>query len=273
MRAKDLIVEDTHAVKLKTKNLDYYLRQKCPLAYQKAKEGKLIFRGRESEQPVSKFFPHRVRQSPYAANNFYNLLLSNLPNWSSYPRRDRSIICTTNLIKTEDYGEAYVVFPLNNPNIGICTGSDLWASFPYLWEKADIANVNRLNVGLQLLLESIGTVLSSIPNVEELETDYNKLLSVFQHIKESWNDDLINYLESNMSMSGMDVFNALKMYNGDMLEALTDLLDPSKNDFKCVSLSDFNVKSDSREVWFESPALLFHLKTFREHFADLGIRC
>jgi len=62
--------------------------------------------------------------------NFYNFLTSDvLKNWSKFPRRNKSLICSLSSFNASGYGEIYYVFPENGSTIGVCPAQDMWNSF------------------------------------------------------------------------------------------------------------------------------------------------
>lgn len=125
MRAYQFLLEDKQPLKIKPEDLIDYIKENCPIAFERAKQGFFIFRGFYDDSPVMLYNPHKTpRISPYAKHNYYNLLLSNLNNWKNYPKRNLSLICATTYNLASGYGDVHVVFPFDNPKIGICSDVD-----------------------------------------------------------------------------------------------------------------------------------------------------
>ena len=63
--------------------------------------------------------------------NYITLLIDYiLPSWKNYPKRSKSLVCSSSKSISWGYGnKAYVVFPYNNAKIGVCSEVDLWESF------------------------------------------------------------------------------------------------------------------------------------------------
>jgi len=69
--------------------------------------------------------------------NYYTLWMDNDPAWASFPKRSRSLICSTSLNIASSYkgqgGKPMVVIPVENCTIGVCSAADLWESFRFGW--------------------------------------------------------------------------------------------------------------------------------------------
>lgn len=88
------------------------------------------------------------RESAWATRNTYTLIIDNLSSWKKYPKRSKSIIMTTD--RSDAQGRAgnnipYICFPINGSKIGICPEDDIWDSFPRLFSRFDISNLNHFN--------------------------------------------------------------------------------------------------------------------------------
>lgn len=264
MRAFEILCEDRRGLDIEKKDLINYIKEKCPIAYDRAKKGYFIYRGMEKDiyHPyIYAYKPHRgQRQSPYAHGNFYNLLLSKLDNWKDYPPRNRSLICASNVGKTSNYGFPHIVFPTNNPVIGICSDEDIWDSFPN-FETINISDAEEFNIELQNFLTRLGKYSP------KLQKSYPALRRAFADIKKMSQTKPPHELYTNTHnsvsdelMSDFDNF-VFNKFNGDVEEAVKFLLDPEKNGFKKVRLSNYNVKGD-REVWFYGSAILVEIEPY-----------
>jgi len=68
----------------------------------------------------------KERRSAYA-DNYYTLLINNLPSWKEYPKRQ--IICTDVPFRYRA-NNVYRIIPKNGAKIGICPSDDIQADFP-----------------------------------------------------------------------------------------------------------------------------------------------
>ena len=93
-----------------------------------------IFRGSKTynqskvmfSNPASRIEP---RKSAMNIGNYYTLWMDNNPEWAEYPKRSKSLICTSCSAFANWYGFVKVVIPLVNTKIGVCPEIDIWKSF------------------------------------------------------------------------------------------------------------------------------------------------
>lgn len=72
----------------------------------------------------------KPRESAHSRFNHYTLWIDNDKAWSSFPKRSRSIICTTSRDKASNYGNVYAVYPEEEyTTFGICPAPDIWNAF------------------------------------------------------------------------------------------------------------------------------------------------
>lgn len=64
--------------------------------------------------------------------NYYTWWLDNNPTWKGYPKRSKSLICSTDRNYAAYFGYLYLIIPSDKANIGICSKFDLWESFNYI---------------------------------------------------------------------------------------------------------------------------------------------
>lgn len=94
-------------------------------------ENIFIYRGIKNS--LSSFLyinPKQFNRESAHTFNIYTLLIDNSYYWRGYPKRSKSIVCSTSLEEADNYGNPYAVLPLNkNANIGVCPTNDIWTSF------------------------------------------------------------------------------------------------------------------------------------------------
>lgn len=60
-------------------------------------------------------------------DNYYTLLMDNSPYYQGWPKRSKSLICTTTPFTAKYYeGRIYALIPLNGSKIGVCPEEDIW---------------------------------------------------------------------------------------------------------------------------------------------------
>ena len=163
------------------------------------------------------------RVSANARNNYYTLLMDNLPSWSKYPLRSRSIICSTNDEVARDYGTLYVVIPYDDANIGIASNEDIWASFK-------MGSLNDFNefLGRAFIEHGLKVGQSSYKNLEKALIEINK----------SGKKDGDKY----------NIFDK----DRDVMKQLDRIMSPKYNGFK----HGIKNMSPHKEVWIQGKSIL-----------------
>lgn len=176
--------------------------------------------------------------------NFMTLFMDNLPAWKKYPKRSKSIICST---KREEAigrgGGKYIVFPYDNANIGVCSDRDVWMSFPVLYPSL----VADFNDDIQTLLYEIEA------DRKKAQIDYNYLLeSLAEMTKEDFSDDIIQEIETGIIKDLVQ--ESFAVSKSEIEQYFNDELDPKRNGF---SLAKVGQKiPDTREIWIDSPCVV-----------------
>lgn len=174
---------------------------------------------------------HRI--APWSeCGNWHNLIISNLPSWRNYPRRNRSMICAGWERSVQHNGsDLYLVIPFDRTKIGVCKNDDFWTSFNVK------SNINRWIFNV---IERLDTELGY-----ELKSDND------------W-ESLLPYLNRRYSC---DFFYGYKK-NDTLLNNLDSFLNPNNNEFKLETFSGVSTiqKNNCRECWFEDPAILVRWK-------------
>ena len=228
---------------------DVLLREYKPavdIAIKKYKDlGVIIFRGsRTYSRDTIKCVNPTTRDTDRKSSNsfnYYTLWLDNDPDWAEYPKRSKSLICSSSFTIANSYGSVVVVIPLTDCKIGICPEHDIWNGF------GSLGNLDSITAWLNYRFKE------KWPGQENENITYQQLI---QKLKE------ISY-ENTPSFSSFE--SKLKKYS-NAEEMFHALLDPDKNDFKLTSWKQFNIFRDTnsygREVWLSAPCLLIPFSIF-----------
>jgi hypothetical protein len=170
-------------------------------------------------------------------SNHYNLLVDNLPSWSKYPKRSKSLIGMTKYFEdvacadSSDYGKTYIVIPKDNVKMVICPTVDFITSF-----------------NMQNLIDDLG--FATIDR-------YAKYLSDRGICDKSWKEMLngINSIDS-ITPPRLDIEEPESRIN-----YLDTVLNPYSNDFKLVHYNKENFRDSKiipsrREIWTESECII-----------------
>ena len=166
--------------------------------------------------------------------NYYTLWMDNDPEWTEYPKRSKSLICSTTKSTASAYGTPVVVVPLTNCKIGICPYRDLWNSFKSIPILNDLTGWIHHRFELQWV------------NDNNIDLTYIQLIQKLKDITEYHNKSrLYSELEE-----------LLKMY-GNAYEVMREIMNPIENNFSSTTWKQFDIGAN-REVWLSAPCLLIN---------------
>ena len=90
-------------------------------------KGSPIYRGLRNNISLYAFVePEKYTRVSANTENYYTLMIDNSPNWEGYPKRSKSIICSSSKSGASGYGNVYRVIPKNGAKIGVCSSDDFW---------------------------------------------------------------------------------------------------------------------------------------------------
>ena len=182
-----------------------------------------------------------TRRSIGTMPNYYTFIMSNDKEWKSYPKRSKSLICTTNNADANSYGTEYIVFFYDGAVIGVAPDSDIW----WAWKTIKKSIMNYV-------IEIKG-IFNWAYNTEKIV--YDKTFKQFKdackkvdtRYKES--DDYEKVYAENIMPSTPSI-----KYEGDFYKMLVKVFSPSSNGFNLTTVS--KIPSQSRELWSDSKAIL-----------------
>ena len=185
--------------------------------------------------------PSKHKRKSANTQNYYTTILDNIPSWKEYPKRSKSLICSTSYKRAtsySDFNSPYVVFPQVGAKFGICSEYDFWDSFQNLI-YGDIANfnyyiMNHTEIGIYENAENDFKLLCKLLNQPENKYCFDELRSFFKL--------------KNTATKAAGFFN--------------DVFNPKLNGFK---LETYPFKTtENVEVWTDSDAVLLSYDIYKE---------
>lgn len=225
-----------------------------------------IYRGISTNKLLISGHPPKNRQS-LQDENWSNLLLSSFKSWSKFPKRINSIICTTDKNVAKNYGNVYVLIPLDGSKFGVCPKNDIWYSFNH-WFENENYQLSHFNSGLSLLFSSLlGNKVKDDSSFKNFLANINSIQSLIKS-DESIIDKILENINLNKKISNFlnDKFIAeVKSGNFPLAEYLEAKMSPEQNMFKVLKYNnkfyDSLNNNFSRELW-SSDSCLFVLETY-----------
>lgn len=167
---------------LDTEHVKYLLKNEFSDMAKNLLKGEVLYRGMKTKSDYSFLDPSRFKTRRSAnTSNYYTLFINNHPMWEDYPKRE--IICSTDELYAEDYGDLHLILPENGAKIGICSDDDIWNSM----------NVLDLNTELELRYDitqdSYEEMKKQTQNIPYKETS----MSIWDYMEKIWNPDKNNF--------------------------------------------------------------------------------
>lgn len=214
------------------------------IALNKFQSGDRIYRGVSLTNPAVLVDPSKAVRTAANTSNYANMLVSNiLPSWKGWPRRDQSLICSTNRRTAEGYGHykaggPHVVLPFDDATIGVCSAMDFWDSFGAIYPPTMNDMIERL-VHYYLKRQAASTPQGLVKDFADLDQLFNANPGLKTELVDDWGEE---YKEVMAAPS--------------FLQGLNQALEPNKNGFRKVPLSKFDAAGSDRECWVTGPAIL-----------------
>jgi len=231
--------------------------QKALMAKDLIYRGLQVHLGRGSSDHPEVFFVQPSKHERASANttNFYNMMLSNFPSWKNYPKRNKSLICTTDFYRAGDYGFVYYVIPKDGSKIGICDEGDIWNSFAKVSDP----------VGLNDMLSHI---FRDFFRIHVDDTDWNDIVKGFQMIDKD-RDGVINSTLSDKSFRYVipeEMWDDYRIGKWATFEKMMEwYFDPDANGFRVVTVG--SPLPGNVEVWTSGDSILIH-KDYWDDFIE-----
>jgi len=240
-RSTEISVEE--AVTLVNKN--------CKKAWNGYLKGNVIYRG-ITIGPDWYLFVDPTQHTRVSANtyNFYTLFIDNSPDWSAYPKRSKSIVCTNSKVGASGYGREFIVFPYDKAKIGVCQSYDFWASF----KKAGVDDLDNFNQALLRIFEHFdksfeARVITYERFIQSVEAVGKRAIEAFA--SGNWWGPPPGWIKTNRTLK----------------ECISQVLDPKKNGFKVIKPGQ-TLPSKEVELWIgDAPSILVEYKHMPEFSA------
>lgn len=210
-----------------------------------------IFRGVGGYGDYVYIDPSKSKQPRVSANtaNYYTLIIDNSPKWKKYPKRSKSLICSTDESYANDFGNTYRVYPINGSNIGVCPHRDIWEAGHYKeYNFADIAGyINE-------------TIRTDAIKKDDADEDWETMNRVFKLVDKK-KDKILEFMEKYYESynSTMKFFRDYLDSGYTFMEYIEWILDPKLCGFQLVK-TGMSIPG-KREVWTDAPCVLVKVGT------------
>ncbi len=262
----------------------------------------MIYRGNRQLEDAKFGFADPRSSSPRPSRNTYSFtmwLMESMDEWSKYPLRSKSLICSTDYGYASGYGKTFNVIPYDNAKIGVCASMDFFDSMSkgsqievssyngfinriiegaikLLTEHGPDKNIASPNftTGASLTYQNDDDPFSRPPATNEHFFSLLKTLDRFflkhPELIDEMYKNIHSYYDDDNTVQKRRVIDGISR-KIPLTELLSEPLSPKKNDFKLFNMQNFNAKNLERkdhygghEVWTDGPALFVEVATFND---------
>lgn len=248
MRLQAYLISEGRGKALNEEEAKTLLKKNCKQALNGYTKGNMLYRGNKLvTKPYLQYKPKGVRASRNTSN-YYTLLISNSSKWKSYPRRDKSFICTSSFSYAISYGTPYGVFPYDGAVVGVASTRDFWGSF--MKSMALGTDMDDWNMMFKDMFSSLRISIN-----DDKYSSVTKAMNEFDSRMKSGKLTM-DMVQNAMTEGGY----ALKewawfkdVYKGSFLEVVDKTLDPNTNGFQLMKVG--GNYPDNKECWVSSECI------------------
>jgi len=216
-----------------------------------------IYRGIKGADYLHDYYnvikPSEYIRSAGHSNTTYLNIIDNSESWKNYPKRRKSIICSTSRDVAHFYGEVHVVIPVNNSNFDVCPDYDFQKCF------------DNFNIKFGTPIYRVDEMFDSNKEGYSYE-DFKRMMISNEYNPVEFSFDYRQYVSEN-NLTGEDIYN-------EMIENIS----PTNNGFKTFryngsrdisTLNDIRLL-DSNEVWTSDDCLLITETRYKGFLEAVG---
>lgn len=247
LEGRSVSVELEEAIKFFRERCTQY-NPKLSIIYRGVRDSKELYDNYTIVKPSE-----HIREAGHSNTTYLNII-DNLDSWSEYPKRRKSIICSTAKEVAKSFGEPYVVIPTDNALFGVCPDYDFQSCFNEFNQKFGIP----------------------IYRIDEL-FGYKKEGYSFEEFKKKMINDEYNQVE--FSFKYRQYVSDNNLIGVDILEDMFEYISPEKNKFRLFKydgISDISNLNkikylDSNEVWTSDDCILVKAIYYKTFLRKIGV--
>jgi len=251
-----LLMEESRSKNIEEDEALQIFKEKCT----QWNSDKIIYRGINVNSNDSKYIfvdPSKHERRSANTDNYYTFFIDHISKrWIAFPKRSKSIICTSHISTARGYGKTFIVVPFDYAKIGVCPKYDMWDSFEKTTKGPSLNDLNEyINVLYKKYTKKIAEDNISLESFKEMLQEIengvkNERLNTYGH--DAW-----RYFIDDIEEKGIII-------------AMENILDPLANNFKLRNFKDYRQKDNPlSELWTDSPCLLISENS--DFFSKLNI--
>jgi hypothetical protein len=197
--------------------------------------------------------------------NYYTIWMDNDKDWVDYPKRSKSLICSTSTKTAKVFGDVQIIVPADINKIGICSTSDLWESFPAIADRLDmlVSFMNMIVGDAHRFMEKFQDKKTLFAAQKNYDVLVDCLKSVtFEGIKEIANTKDYRNRFADRYVKAFEKHGYKTLY-----DLWRDAMQPEKNNFSVLTADEF-IAPRNKEVWIQGECATVSYNYFKDGCRD-----
>jgi len=263
-------IEITEADNNDIQQFESFINSINPYALDKLRNGIAILRGFNSNEHAIKVSKNELERN---TNSYSSMFLSNMASWNSLPKRNNSMICTSSDIIAQANGDIYVIIPIGNTTLGVSQDASFNTSFSYMKTKYHINDLNDFNKKFTLFMTYLHNILHTHTQINMSSTnEYSRLISILKNVDKHLDFKRGIYVKTYRELINNGGQGYSFLGNTSILDNITDMFNPVKNNFSLVDFKNYNISFDeNHEVWFSGDSYMLSYNLYKPFFNKLGL--
>jgi hypothetical protein len=220
----------------------FYLDKYCPDLFWMLKENKPFYRGMRGGLGVSFVDLTKTTRKSENTSNWYTEIFDNHFEMEDFPKRSKSLICTTDSDYAHGFGgQVYIVLPVKNAKIGEVLDEDMWEKTIDLFGNEE--GINEMNKHLaNIIFLGLKTKDCSF-----------RLLQKFDRMIKDEDGEVFHRIQNSDEYSGL--LDSDEFVN-EFLETILKAYSPHILGLQASTPATYTPYYMEQEVWFDTGAII-----------------
>jgi hypothetical protein len=224
-----------------------FLKRHCSDSLWMIEQDKPFYRGfgkLQWDHPPAFVNLSKTARKSQNTNNFYTEIFDNHPEMQDFPKRSKSIICSTSKGYASAFGSVFAVIPVNGSKIGLVGEQDMW-------------DLRTTLFGKSLSLIDANYFLKNLLDYDEEDESCLNALVKFDEALKTVNSEIIERLRF--------VEKYKRVISSDFLKELFDSYSPRKTGLLAKTTATLeSSKIIQGEVWFDKGAVIINIDDWQD---------
>ena len=178
-------------------------------------------------------------------SNHYTVIFDNHPEMKDFPKRSKSLICSTSFSKASDYSERYsepfIVLPTNDSTVGFTGEQDIWNTY------ITLAGVTMSLSSVNYMFEHLGIKDRSIQDFYDFQ----------EKLRDKASDEFLKLDQALTNNNVIDGSSQYKSMVNNFVNCVFEAYSPKNTGFYSKNSSSFSMADmDDQELWVDGHVIL-----------------